>query len=62
MGTHADLPSEHEATSLDDLVADCAEVRHVLDESRAAAVPPPRRLAIPDTAVAVVAGLDTYGD
>ena len=47
-----------EASSLDDLVSDCAEVtRHHAE------VPAPRRtLTIPDRAVGVVAGLDTYGD
>ena len=44
--------------SLDDLVSDAAEVTRHLAE-----VPPPRRtLTIPDRAVGVVAGLDTYGD
>ena len=47
-----------EASSLDDLVSDCAEVTRHLAE-----VPAPRRtLTIPDRAVGVVAGLDTYGD
>jgi hypothetical protein len=55
---HAEVPSEAEATSLDDLVADCAEVSRHLAE-----VPQPRRvLTIPAGAVAVVAGLDDYGD
>ncbi len=55
---HAEVPSETDAASLDDLVSDCAEVtRHL------AQVPRPRRtLTIPDRAVGVVAGLDTYGD
>ena len=52
------MPSEGEPRSLDDLVADCAEVTRHLAE-----VPLPRRtLTIPDRAVGVVAGLDTYGD
>ncbi len=44
---------------LDDLVSDAAEVTRHLAE-----VPPrPRRtLTIPDRAVGVVAGLDSYGD
>jgi len=47
-----------EAHSLDDLVQDCAEVTRHLAE-----VPAPRRtLTIPDRAVGIVAGLDTYGD
>ena len=55
---HAELPSETEASSLDDLVSDCAEVTRHLAE-----VPRPRRtLTIPDRAVGVVADLDTYGD
>ncbi len=56
---HAEVPSETEAGSLDDLVSDCAEVTRHLAE-----VPLPRRrtLTIPDRAVGVVAGLDTYGD
>ena len=55
---HADVPSEAEAHSLDDFVADAAEVTRHLAE-----VPGPRRtLTIPDRAVGVVAGLDSYGD
>jgi hypothetical protein len=55
---HADVPSEAEAHSLDDFVSDAAEVTRHLAE-----VPPPRRtLTIPDRAVGVVAGLDSYGD
>jgi hypothetical protein len=51
-------PSETEAASLDDLVADAAEVTRHLAE-----VPRPRRtLTIPERAVGVVAGLDSYGD
>jgi hypothetical protein len=52
------VPSEAEAHSLDDLVSDAAEVTRHLAE-----VPGPRRtLTIPDRAVGVVAGLDSYGD
>jgi hypothetical protein len=55
---HADVPSEAEAHSLEDFVADAAEVTRHLAE-----VPRPRRtLTIPDRAVGVVAGLDSYGD
>ena len=55
---HADVPSEAEAHSLDDFVSDAAEVTRHLAE-----VPPPRRtLTIPDRAVGLVAGLDSYGD
>ncbi len=55
----ADGPSGTESGSLDDLVADAAEVtRHLLE------VPIPRRrvLLIPERARSVVAGLDSYGD
>ena len=57
---HADVPSEAEAHSLDDFVSDAAEVtRHLAEVPR----PRPRRtLTIPDRAVGVVAGLDSYGD
>ena len=55
---HADVPSEAEAHSLDDFVSDAIEVTRHLAE-----VPRPRRtLTIPDRAVGVVAGLDSYGD
>ena len=55
---HADVPSEVEAHSLDDFVSDAAEVTRHLAE-----VPRPRRtLTIPDRAIGVVAGLDSYGD
>jgi hypothetical protein len=55
---HADVPSEAEAQSLDDLVSDSIEVARQLAE-----MPRPRRtLTIPDRAVGVVAGLDSYGD
>ncbi|MDX6610758.1 MAG: hypothetical protein QOF85_2719 [Solirubrobacterales bacterium] len=56
---HAEVPSEVEAGSLDDLVADAAEVTKHLAE-----VPHPllHTVAIPEQAVGVVADLDTYGD
>jgi len=55
---HQDVPSEVEPGSFDDLVADAAEVTRHLAE-----VPRPRRtLTIPDRAIGVVAGLDSYGD
>ena len=55
---HADVPSEAEAHSLDDFVADAAEVTRHLSE-----VPGPRRvLVIPERARRVVADLDSYGD
>ncbi len=43
--------------SLDALVADCADVRVQM-----ALVPGQRMITIPSGAVALVAGLDTYGD
>ena len=55
---HQDVPSEVEPRSLDDLVADAAEVTRHLSE-----VPVPRHgLVIPERARRVVADLDTYGD
>jgi hypothetical protein len=57
--TPADVPSEAEAGSLDELVADAAEVtRHLLEVSH------PRRdlLVIPEQARSMVTGLDSYGD
>ena len=56
---HQDVPSEVEPGSLDDLVADAAEVTRHLAE-----VPTPRRrvLVIPEGARRVVADLDSYGD
>jgi hypothetical protein len=55
---HADVPSEAEPHSLDDFVADAAEVTRHLAE-----VPGPRRvLVIPERARRVVADLDSYGD
>jgi hypothetical protein len=56
---HADTPSEIEPGSLDDLVADAAEVtRHLAEVPH----PLPHPVTIPEQAVGVVAGLDTYGD
>jgi hypothetical protein len=53
-----DVPSEVEPGSLDDLVADAAEVTRHLES-----VPGPRRvLLIPERARRVVADLDSYGD
>lgn len=55
---HAEVPSEEEARTLDDLVADCAEVsRHLAEVSR-----PDGAIRIPERAVAVVADLSVYGD
>jgi hypothetical protein len=56
--SHQDVPSEVEPGSLDDLVADAAEVTRQLAE-----VPGARRvLVIPERARRVVADLDSYGD
>ena len=46
-----------EPSSLDALVADCAEVTRHLAE-----VPRPRVITIPARAVALVAGMGSYGD
>jgi len=57
--TPANVPSEAEPGSLDELVADAAEVtRHLLE------VPHGRRdvLVIPEQARSMVTGLDSYGD
>jgi hypothetical protein len=63
VGTHADVPSEVEPASLDDLVADCAAVRALPGWPARSGVPVQARpLAIPESALALVAGLDTYGD
>ena len=59
-GSHQDqrVPSEAEPRSLDDLVADAAEVsRHLAEVPRQSRV-----LRIPERAVDVVADLDSYGD
>ena len=58
LAPHTGVPSDVEPGSLDDLVADAAEVSRHLAE-----VPRPRHvLRIPEPAVSVVAGLDSYGD
>lgn len=55
---HQEVPSEVDPRSLDDLVADAAEVTRHLAE-----VPRSRRLLlIPERARRVVADLDSYGD
>jgi hypothetical protein len=59
IGTPATGPAKAEAGSLDELVADAAEVtRHLLE------VPHTRRdvLVIPEQARSMVTGLDSYGD
>ena len=57
-----DQTSEVEARSLDDLVADCADLsRQLLVLS--AVVPTPRSMVtIPEGALTVVSGLGDYGD
>lgn len=68
MTNPADQPSEVESTSIADLAADAAIVRRLLD-IRGATVSLPRQHSavspdsvIPDGALALVAGLDAYGD
>jgi hypothetical protein len=65
---HAGIPSATEPRSIADLAADAAYVRRVLDlrdapielpVQRAIVIPDP---VIPDRALAIVAGLDSYGD
>jgi hypothetical protein len=59
IATPANVPAEAEPSSLDELVADAAEVtRHLLE------VPHARRdvLVIPERARSMVTGLDSYGD
>jgi hypothetical protein len=57
-GPHPEVPSEVEPRSIADLVADAADVTRHLRE-----VPRQRRVVtIPEPAVAVVQGLDEYGD
>jgi hypothetical protein len=57
-----DQPTEVEARSLDDLVADCADLRRQLLVLRAD-VPAPRSVVtIPEGALTVVSGLGDYGD
>jgi hypothetical protein len=61
--SHADLPSEVEATSIADLVADAADVRRVLDLGAATVeLPGQRGVVIPEGAFSWVADLDSYGD
>jgi hypothetical protein len=60
--THASVPSEVEPASIADLVADCLAFQALLGEPSADVVlPVPRRVTIPDRALAVVADLDSYG-
>jgi hypothetical protein len=64
----AGVPRETERYSMADLAADAADVRRLLDlRSRIVELPAQRRVVvltgdIPDRALALVAGLDSYGD
>ncbi|MGZ4592805.1 MAG: hypothetical protein ACXV3C_02990 [Actinomycetes bacterium] len=63
MTNHASLPSEIEPGSLADLIADCAAVRSLLHlQTAPLTLPSQRELTIPEPALALVAGLDSYGD
>jgi hypothetical protein len=64
VSAHADLSSEIEPGSLDELVADGVIVRDLLHLTQAPdlVLPAQRVLTIPDPALAVVADLDSYGD
>ena len=57
-----DHPSEVDARSFDDLVADCVDLTRQLRVLRPV-VPAPRSVVtIPEGALTVVSGLDDYGD
>jgi len=57
-----DQPTEVEGRSLDDLVADCADLSRQLLVLQAV-VPAPRSVVtIPEGALTVVSGLGDYGD
>jgi hypothetical protein len=51
-----------ESRSLDDLIADCAEVRRNLASLQPRVLPLQRAITIPQGAADLVAGLDSYGD
>jgi len=65
---HADQPSQVEARSFADLAADAEVVRRLLDlRDPAVSLPAQHRIVLPDSpipdgALALVAGLDVYGD
>jgi hypothetical protein len=65
---HARQPTEVESTSIADLAADADIVRRLLDLRRpVVSLPEQHRIVlsegvIPDDALALVAGLDAYGD
>ena len=68
MTNHAGKSSEVESTSIADLAADADIVRRLLDVRRSVvSLPEQHRIVIPDEvipddALALVAGLDPYGD
>lgn len=68
MTNRADRSSEVESTSIADLAADADVVRRLLDVRPAAvSLPDQHRIVLPDSdipddALALVAGLDAYGD
>jgi hypothetical protein len=64
VSAHADIPSEIEPGSLDELVADGVIVRDLLNLTwpPVLVLPTQRVLTIPDPALSVVADLDSYGD
>ena len=68
MTNHAGGSSEVESTTIADLAADADIVRRLLDVRRAVvSLPEQHRIVIPDgvipeDALALVAGLDAYGD
>jgi hypothetical protein len=67
VSTHEDVPSKAEAGSLDDLIADGAVVQRLLDLRHTSPLVPDQRSvsipeSMPESALAVVAGLDSYGD
>ena len=66
MTNHADKTTEVESTSIAALAADADIVRRLLDVRPAVvALPEQQRIdipVVPDDALALVAGLDAYGD
>ena len=56
------VPTVHEAESLEELVADCVDVRSAVDGVRASAARRPAvTIVIPDRAAKLVEGLAGYG-
>lgn len=66
MSTNASTPSAAESNTLADLIADSVVVQQLLhvDQRAATAIRLPEQgtLRIPEPALALVAGLDSYGD